>query len=86
MLRHRLVNACVHWQQRLFHAPIELLGVMADRVDLRRHRGRLPSARVVKIEHALDRAGLQAVNKRASICVERAIGWARAIEPHCLIF
>mmetsp|Transcript_29767 Transcript_29767/g.54237 ORF Transcript_29767/g.54237 Transcript_29767/m.54237 type:complete len:213 (-) Transcript_29767:1075-1713(-) len=63
MFRHRLLRGRIHRDQDLLCAPVELHIVVAlEWEDHGCHRGTLPLAHEVKIQHALHRTVLQAVD------------------------
>ena len=74
VLLHSLLNGRIHRQQRLLGSPIELLDVVTTKgVDHSRDTGRLPSAGIVKVQHALDRTRLETIDERTRVSVERAV-------------
>lgn len=91
VLLHGLLDCGVHGEERLACAPVELLDVMtAEGVNHGGDGGRGAPARVVEVEHALDGAGLQAVDERARGRVEGAVRRPRVralagVEVHDLV-
>jgi hypothetical protein len=66
-----LLERGVDGQEGLFGSPVELLDVVAtEGVDHGSDGGSLATARVVKVQHALDGTGLETIDERAGVSIE----------------
>jgi hypothetical protein len=69
-----LREAGVHRQKRLLRSPVELLNVVpAKGINHGSNGRRLPAARIIKVEHALDGARLETIHERTGGGVERPV-------------
>lgn len=79
VLGNGLVNLLVDGQQGLAGAPVHLADELAAKgVDDAGDRGRLSLANEVKVQHALDGAGLQAVDEASRLLGEESVRGERA--------
>lgn len=74
VLRHSLAHILVDGQQRLLGAPVHLTDELAaEGVDDARDGGHGSLADEVEVEHALDGAGLHAVDETSGFVVEEVV-------------